>query len=96
MLHLDGEINGAVNSSSSIVIGKSGILKGKAIVDKMVVNGLFEGEIAANHLEILSGGVVNADISVKEISIEIGAKFNGNSSMPDTDIASPQIDFVEE
>lgn len=96
MLHLDGEINGKVISSNSVIIGKSGVLKGDVEVDKMIVNGLFEGEIKANHLEILAGGVVNANIVVCEISIEIGAKFNGHSTVVEKHEISEPAKLVEE
>ncbi|MBW1436193.1 polymer-forming cytoskeletal protein, partial [Campylobacter jejuni] len=72
MLHVDGELSGIIHSESIVVIGKNGNLKGELQADKIVVNGCFEGQLEANSLEILAGGVVNGDISTQKISIENG------------------------
>lgn len=83
MLHLDGEITGDVRSNSVVVIGKSGTLKGNLNADKVVVNGIFEGELESDSLEILAGGLVNGNINVRQIAIENGGKFIGNSKFKD-------------
>ncbi|VEJ54196.1 Protein of uncharacterised function, DUF583 superfamily [Campylobacter insulaenigrae] len=96
MLHLDGEITGDIISSSVIVIGKSGILKGQVKADKIVINGIFEGEMSVDSLEILSGGVLNGNIVVKQLSIENGGKFNGSSKIVEKDEEVAVLDSVEE
>ncbi|MCR6574294.1 polymer-forming cytoskeletal protein [Campylobacter insulaenigrae] len=96
MLHLDGEITGDVTSSSVIVIGKSGVLKGQVKADKIVINGIFEGEMSVDSLEILSGGVLNGNIVVKQLSIENGGKFNGSSKIVEKDEEVAVSDSVEE
>lgn len=83
ILHLDGEINGVVQSQSVVIIGKTGVLKGQLNADKVVVNGVFEGELNADSLEVLAGGLVNGNISINQIAIENGGKFIGNSSFRD-------------
>ncbi|EAI3338013.1 polymer-forming cytoskeletal family protein [Campylobacter upsaliensis] len=81
MLHVDGELNGIIHSESIVVIGKNGNLKGELKSDKIVVNGVFEGELEANSLEILAGGFVSGNIVIKKISIESGGRFNGSSKI---------------
>ena len=81
MLHVDGELNGIIHSESIVVIGKNGNLKGELKSDKIVVNGVFEGELEANSLEILASGFVSGNIVIKEISIESGGRFNGSSKI---------------
>ncbi|PHY89583.1 bactofilin family protein [Campylobacter vulpis] len=81
MLHVDGELNGIIHSESIVVIGKNGNLKGELKSDKIVVNGVFEGELEANSLEILAGGFVSGNIVIKEISIESGGRFNSSSKI---------------
>lgn len=83
MLHLDGEISGVVSSQSQVVIGKNGILKGQLNADKVIVSGVFEGEMDTLSLEILEGGLVNGNITIKEMAIENGGKFIGNSKIKD-------------
>lgn len=86
MLHLDGEAGGVVRSTNAVIIGKTGVLRGELIADKVVVNGVFEGELSADSLEILAGGLVNGNINVRQIAIENGGKFNGNSKIKDANI----------
>lgn len=81
MLHVDGELVGTIHSQSIVVIGKRGVLKGELKADKIVVNGYFEGELEANSLEILSGGIVDGNIVIQELSVENGGKFNGSSKI---------------
>ncbi|EGX7691834.1 polymer-forming cytoskeletal protein [Campylobacter coli] len=81
MLHVDGELNGIVHSESIVVIGKNGNLKGELKADKIVVNGYFEGDLEADSLEILAGGVVGGNISIKDLAIENGGRFNGTSKI---------------
>lgn len=81
MLHVDGELVGTIHSQNIVVIGKRGILKGELKADKIVVNGYFEGELEANSLEILSGGIVDGNIVIQELSVENGGKFNGSSKI---------------
>lgn len=83
MLHIDGRVEGVVVSSSSVVIGKNGFLSGKLKSARFVVNGRFEGEVEAEIVEILTGGILIGDIVSKELSIEAGAKFSGNSRLRD-------------
>ena len=71
MLHVDGELSGIIHSESIVVIGKNGNLKGELQADKIVVNGCFEGQLEANSLEILAGGVVNGDISTQKIAVAL-------------------------
>ncbi len=85
MLHVDGELNGIIHSESIVVIGKNGNLKGELKADKIVVNGYFEGELEADSLEILTGGVVSGNITIKELAIENGGRFNGTSKIKEED-----------
>ncbi|MCV3464616.1 bactofilin family protein [Campylobacter lari] len=96
MLHLDGEITGVVHSSNVIVVGKSGVLKGQVKAHKIVINGLFEGEMQVDSLEILSGGILNGNIIVKQLSIENGGKFNGSSKIIEKDEEVATLDVIEE
>ena len=65
ILHLDGEISGVVQAQSVGIIGKTGTLKGQLNAEKVVVNGRCEGELSADSLEILAGGLVNGNISTQ-------------------------------
>ncbi|MBR8636332.1 polymer-forming cytoskeletal protein, partial [Campylobacter jejuni] len=68
MLQVDGELSRIIHSESIVVIGKNGNLKGEIQADKILVNGYYEGQLEANSLEILAGGVVNGEVSTQKIS----------------------------
>lgn len=84
-LHVDGELEGTINSSNLIVIGRRGIVKGELRAQKLVVNGVFEGSADCNEVEVLAGGVFCGDVVSEELSIEAKAKFQGQSKLRDVD-----------
>lgn len=99
ILHVDGEIEGDINSNNTVIVGKKGIIKGSITADRVVINGQFYGNIKAGFIELLKGGVISGDIIAKNLSIEVGAKFNGQSTLIDQDsqiqIAKDKIDYIE-
>jgi cytoskeletal protein CcmA (bactofilin family) len=80
-LHIEGEIEGNINSSNLVSIGKSGIIKGELKADKLLINGKFIGKVEANVVEISNGGVLEGDIIIKDLIIEQGGVFEGTSKL---------------
>ena len=70
-----------IKSNITVVIGKNGKVTGIISANKIVVNGIFEGNVDADSVEILSGGFVLGDICSGSFSIENGGKFDGKSSL---------------
>lgn len=85
MLHVDGAIEGNINSKSIIIIGRRGSVKGELKSEKLVINGSFEGNADCTNVEILAGGVFTGNVVSKELMIEGKAKFEGNSSIRKTE-----------
>ena len=79
-LYIEGHIDGMIKSSNTVVIGKNGKFTGIITASKVVVNGVFEGNIDSGSVEILSGGFVLGDICSCDLSIEVGGRFDGKSS----------------
>ena len=80
-LHVEGEIEGNINSSNLISIGKSGFIKGELKADKLLINGKFIGKVEANVVEITNGGILEGDIIIKDLIIEQGGIFEGTSKL---------------
>ncbi|MEE2023193.1 polymer-forming cytoskeletal protein [Alkalimonas sp. MEB004] len=78
-MHIDGYMEGKINTEKTLVISRSGRVKGEIIADKVIINGLFEGECYANHVEILPDGKAQGCIHSDELSIERGGQFIGES-----------------
>src|SRR6056297_1218729 len=80
-LHLDGRIDGDVQSDSNVVIGADGYLKGRIKAATVVVSGRVDGSIAADRLEIIAGGCIEGDVHIVDLVIEPGGRFTGSSEI---------------
>jgi len=80
-LHIEGEFEGNIKSSNVISIGKGGVIKGDLIASKLIVNGEFTGRADCEIIEVMNGGIVKGDVVVKNLVIENGGVFEGNSTL---------------
>jgi len=88
-LHVDGEVIGEVHSKSIVTIGKGGKISGKITANRLIVNGLFEGEANCDGVEVLAGGKLLGKVISKELMIEAKAQFEGESKIKrDSDTAA--------
>lgn len=87
-LHVDGRIEGDVQSESNVVIGADGYLKGQIRAATIVVSGRVDGSISADRLEIIAGGSVEGDVHIVDLVIEPGGRFNGSSEILGSDTAT--------
>ena len=84
-LHIEGEVEGKIDSTNLVSIGKTGSMKGEVKADKLLVNGNFEGKLEVNILEITKGGKVSGDILIQDLIIEQGGVFEGTSTLKKKD-----------
>ncbi len=80
-LHVDGEITGEVHSKSIVTIGKGGKINGNVTANRLIVNGLFQGNADCNGVEVLAGGKFLGKVMSKELMIEAKAEFEGESKI---------------
>lgn len=80
---IDGLVEGPVECSEEVELGKSGRLNsGVAAGKRISIAGQVYGSIATpGALRLAVGGVVNGDIRARGLIIEEGAVFNGGCSM---------------
>ena len=92
-LHVDGRIEGKIESNGEVSIGVDGRVDGELHAESVMISGQFEGSIEAQRLEIVSTGSVSGAISVQQLVIESGARFNGTSEIktPGADSQTPRI-----
>ena len=81
ILHIDGNVEGDVISDNTVVIGKNGTARGSIRAKHIVISGKFFGNIEAELVELLGGGVLVGDVLSQNFGIEVGAKFNGKSAV---------------
>ncbi len=80
-LHVDGEVTGEVHSKSIVTIGKAGKINGSITANRLIVNGLFEGNANCDGVEVLAGGKFLGKVVSKELMIEAKAEFEGESKI---------------
>lgn len=80
-LHVDGEVTGQVHSKSIVTIGKGGKINGEITANRLIVNGLFEGDANCDGVEVLAGGKFLGKVTSKELVIEAKAQFEGESKI---------------
>ena len=68
-----------IQSSQNITVGQNGHIKGDISVNKITVQGLVEGTINAEIVEIKSSGHIKGEIHSYELIIESKGIFEGNS-----------------
>jgi cytoskeletal protein CcmA (bactofilin family) len=83
-LHSDGDIqiDGAVEGdirTGRLTIGESGRVRGAVEAETVTVAGALNGAIKARTVALLRSARVVADIVQEQLSIEVGASFEGSS-----------------
>ncbi len=78
-LHVDGDVEGTIQSSSVVSVGKSGQVKGEIYAQKVLVSGRVNGKIDAKEIEIVTGGRVVGEIYVDNLVIQSMGVFSGVS-----------------
>ena len=78
-IFIEGQFEGEIFSQSTVVIGENGRGKGTIQANRMVVNGIFEGESECEIIEIMASGTHKGEIIVNELVVERGGSFVGNN-----------------
>jgi cytoskeletal protein CcmA (bactofilin family) len=93
-LYIDGEFEGAIYSSKLITIGQSGTVRGEIRASHLIVQGLVEGSVEAERLEIMSAGKVLGSIVTEELVIEAKGHFEGESRIKNKELKTKAANIV--
>lgn len=81
-LRVDGEFDGEMKVTDTLIVGKSGKIKGKIRVKNCVVGGSIEGILESEErVELQANAKFDGDLICKKLMIEEGVIFDGNCSM---------------
>jgi cytoskeletal protein CcmA (bactofilin family) len=81
-IRIDGEFEGTIESSDTLVIGKEGAVRANAKVKRAVIGGRFEGNInATGKVELHSGCEMLGEVETPSLVIEEGVVFEGTCKM---------------
>jgi cytoskeletal protein CcmA (bactofilin family) len=78
-LHIDGEVKGDINSTSTVVIGKTGVFNGELSADKLIISGKFLGSADCKIIEVVSGGAAEGKLTATQLMIDAESIFQGQS-----------------
>jgi cytoskeletal protein CcmA (bactofilin family) len=94
-LRIDGVLDGKIEASDTVIVGKGGTVKGEIHAAHAVVSGTVEGNVYAKRkIELESGSKLIGDVESVSLVIEDGVFFEGSSKMrkeSDTYTAKPKI-----
>ncbi len=94
-LHVDGEFEGNIYSKDTVMIGKSGLVRGEIQTQSLIVAGRFIGNVSANVLEIKSQGRIEGTVTTSEFIIERKGAFIGESKIKDQKASKADIASLE-
>ncbi len=78
-LYVDGNFEGIINSQQEVNIGKNGRIKGDIFTNRLIVQGVIEGNVNSTRVEIKAGGRISGTLESSELIIEAKGVFEGNS-----------------
>jgi cytoskeletal protein CcmA (bactofilin family) len=94
-LRMDGRLNGDLNCSSDVEIGKSASIKGNISVNCATVQGQINGNLVAkDRVELKAAARINGDVKAKRLSVEDGVSFVGKVEVNPSGVAAgnrPQV-----
>ncbi len=81
-LRIDGEFDGDMSVSETLIIGKTGKLKGTIRAKNSIIGGNIAGNLTTKEkVELQSGACFDGDLVCKKLIIEEGVLFDGNCRM---------------
>lgn len=75
-LQVDGAIKGDVRVSR-LIVGETGAIEGAVTADYLEVRGRVVGAVSGKQVKLISTAYVDGDITAEQLSIDIGAYFQG-------------------
>lgn len=79
---IDGTLEGKINTSGRVVIGKEGSIIGEVNCGYADIIGNFNGKLLVNGLlTVKSDGIVVGEITIGKLAVESGATLNAQCSM---------------
>ena len=78
-MHIDGRIEGIIDSEYDVSIGVTGHVSGLLKARSIVLSGVLDGKVACEKIDILQTGKLIGELISGELTVETGGKFIGQS-----------------
>ena len=90
-ISIQGTVEGDIECKD-LIVGKSGILKGKIKTDTLSVEGNIEGELSVKGLlKLMATGIVSGKISYGSLQVYEGGKLTGELDYKDKDLLQEEF-----
>lgn len=84
-IRIDGTVEGNIDATEAIIIGKTGKVRGDIHAKECLVGGNVDGNLSiSGRAEFQTASRLKGDIRCKQLVIEEGVVFDGNCLMSDT------------
>lgn len=81
-IRIDGSFEGKIQSKGRVVVGEKAVISGDIICENVDFWGKMTGSLyVRDTLSLKEGCTVNGDLHIKRLSVELGARFDGNCRM---------------
>lgn len=81
-IHIDGTVEGNIDVTESLIIGKTGRIQGEIHTRDCFSGGRIEGNLYSDgRVEFKSGAMLKGDLKCKQLVIEEGVIFDGTCKM---------------
>ncbi|KPF82627.1 cell shape determination protein CcmA [Brevundimonas sp. AAP58] len=87
-LQVDGAIKGDVRVGR-LIVGETGAIEGAVTAEYLEVRGRVVGAVAGKQVKLVSTAYVDGDITAEQLSIDIGAYFQGRVLQSRRDTPAP-------
>ncbi len=92
-IRVDGTLRGKLESTDTLIVGKTGVLQATVKVKSAIVGGKLIGRMEAIERVVLEPGCfVVGDVSTRWLVVEEGAVFNGKCTSGDGKVKVPDLD----
>ena len=78
---VDGELEGNIHSTNTVMVGKNGVVNGDIFAQRVIVGGISKGTVDSECIEILPEGKIEGTIICNELYIEKKGVFVGESKI---------------
>lgn len=86
-IRVDGEMEGQIEATGTLVVGKEGIVKAEIKAKDAIIGGKIIGNLnITNKIELQSGSSVHGDIKSKGLIIDNDVVFEGKAAMGDREV----------
>jgi len=81
-LVIDGKVNGKINATGTLIVGKSARIRGEVRVKSVTIQGTVEGNVfATERCALQPGATVRGDIESPRLALDENASFLGHAKI---------------